>query len=132
MWSVLEHLYDLHTILNAIKKLIKPNGLLFILVPNVESLATRLIREMSPTFAWKHLSHFSSKSLKYLMAQHGFEQIFFETVISEIDNIKSYMSGEYPYHGFGYPEGLFDIITPEYIHKNNLGSRMISVFRNVE
>ncbi len=132
MWSVLEHLYDVHSILDTIKKLLKKDGLLFILVPNVESLATRLMREMSPTFAWKHLSHFTMKSLNYLMDKHGFEKILMETVITEIDNIKSYMSGEYPYHGYGDPEGLFDFITPEYIHKNNLGSRIIGIFRNAE
>ncbi len=130
MWSVLEHLYDLHAILKVVKKLLKPKGLLFILVPNVESLATRLMREMSPTFAWKHLSHFSPKSLKHLMALHALECVHFETVITEIDNIKSYMSGEYPYHGYGDPARLFDFITPEFIHGNFLGSRMIGVFRN--
>ncbi len=130
MWSVLEHLYDIHTILGQLKSMLKKKGLLFILVPNVESLATRLMREMSPTFNWKHVSHFCPKSLKTLMASHGFDCVHLETVITEIDNIKSYMSGEYPYHGYGDPEGLFDFITPEYLHSNLLGSRMIGVFRN--
>lgn len=130
MWSVLEHLYDLHPILDQLCSMLKPGGLLFILVPNVESLASRLMRERSPTFNWKHLSHFSPASLKHLMKMHGLECIHFETVITEIENIKSYMSGEYPYHGYGDPAGLFDFITPEYIHRNLLGSRMIGVFRN--
>ena len=42
------------------------------------------------------------------------------------------MSGEYPYHGYGDPEKLFDFITPEYVHKNFLGSRMIGIFKNVK
>ncbi len=130
MWSVLEHLYDIHSILEVVKKMLKPKGLLFILVPNAESLATRLMREMSPTFAWKHLAHFSPRSLKTLMEMHNFKCEHFETVISEIDNIKSYLSGEYPYHGYGDPAGLFDFITPEYLHRNLLGSRQIGVFRN--
>jgi ubiquinone/menaquinone biosynthesis C-methylase UbiE/ribosomal protein L37AE/L43A len=130
MWSVLEHLYDLHGILAQVKTMLKPGGLLFILIPNVESLASRLMRERSPTFNWKHLSHFSPKSLKRLMEIHKLSCVHFETVITEIDNIKSYMSGEYPYHGHGDPEGLFDFITPDYIHRHDLGSRMIGVFRN--
>jgi 2-polyprenyl-3-methyl-5-hydroxy-6-metoxy-1,4-benzoquinol methylase len=132
MWNVLEHLYDLHGILKVIKHLLRKDGLLFIMVPNVESLATRLMREMSPTFNWKHISHFSKKSLVKLMEINDFKNIFLETVITEIDNIKSYMSGEYPYHGYGDPEKLFDFITPEYIHKNFLGSRMIGIFKNVK
>jgi 2-polyprenyl-3-methyl-5-hydroxy-6-metoxy-1,4-benzoquinol methylase len=130
MWSVLEHLYDLNGILKIMKRMLKKNGLLFILVPNVESLATRLMREMSPTFNWKHLSHFSPKSLKRLMSVNNFKCEHLETVITEIDNVKSYMSGEYPYNGYGDPDHLFDFITPEYLHRNLLGSRLIGVFRN--
>jgi len=130
MWSVLEHLYDLHAIIAVMKKMLKKDGLFFILVPNVESLATKLMREKSPTFNWKHLAHFSPVSLKQLMKMHDFKCEHFETVITEIDNIKSYMSGEHPYYGYGDPAGLFDFITPEYIHKNHLGSRMIGIFRN--
>jgi len=129
MWSVLEHLYDLHSILDSLIAMLKPKGLLFILVPNVESLATRLMRGMSPCYAWKHLSHFSPQSLVRLMERHELEKIFHETVITEIDNIKSYMSGEYPYHGYGDPAHLFDFITPAYIHQNMLGSRQIAVFQ---
>lgn len=129
MWSVLEHLYDKHATLATLKEMLRPGGLLFILVPNVESLATRLMRERSPTFNWKHVSHFSPKSLKTIMKRHGLECIFHETVITEIDNIKSYMSGEYPYHGYGDPAHLFDFITPEYLHHHMLGSRQIAVFQ---
>ena len=129
MWSVLEHLYDLHAIVPRLREMLRPGGLLFILVPNVESLATRLMRERSPTFNWKHLSHFSPASLAALMQRHALECVFHETVITEIDNIKSYMSGEYPYHGYGDPKHLFDFITPEYLHRHMLGSRQIAVFR---
>lgn len=130
MWNVLEHLFDLQGIISEVKRMLKERGLFFVMVPNVESLATRLIRDKSATFNWKHVSHFSPNSLRALMARHGLECVHLETAISEIDNVKSYLSGEYPYHGFGDPEHLFDFITPEYIHKNLLGSRLIGVFRN--
>jgi len=130
LWNVLEHLFDLQGIVSEIKNMLKPRGLLFIMVPNVESMATRLIREKSATFNWKHLSHFSPSSLKTLMSHHDLQCIHMETAISEIDNVKSYLSGEYPYHGYGDPNNLFDFITPEYIHRNLLGSRLIGVFRN--
>lgn len=130
LWNVLEHLFDLQSIVAEIKRMLKSGGLLLIMVPNVESLATRLIRERSATFNWKHVSHFSPNSLKALMSRHGLECVHMETAITEIDNVKSYMSGEYPYHGYGDPDHLFDFITPEYLHRNLLGSRMIGVFRN--
>ncbi len=129
LWNVLEHLYDLKAIVRQIHTLLKPGGLLFIMVPNVESLATKLIREKSATFNWKHVAHFSPKSLKKLMVDAGFEVSLMETSISEIENVKSYLNGKWPYSGYGDPEGLFDWITPEYIHDNMMGSRMIGVFR---
>lgn len=129
LWNVLEHLYDLHAMIESFTKILKKDGLIFIMVPNVESLVTRLSRSNSPTFNWQHVSNFSPASLKRLFELHGFKEVFFETVISEIDNIKSYMSGEHPYQGHGDPESLFDFITPEYIHKNNLGSRMIGIYK---
>jgi len=130
LWNVLEHLYDLQSIVSQIKSLLRRDGLLFIMVPNVESLATRIIREKSATFNWKHVSHFSAYSLKVLMQNGGLQCVHMETAITEIDNVKSYLSGEYPYHGYGDPDSLFPFITPEYIHDNMLGSRLIGVFRN--
>ncbi len=130
MWNVLEHLYDIQSIVSDVRDMLKPGGLLFIMVPNIESLASRIIREKSATFNWKHVSHFTRGSLEKLMTSCGLESVHFETVITEIDNVKSYLSGEYPYHGHGDPDGLFDFITPEYIHSNFLGSRMIGIFRN--
>ena len=130
MWSALEHIYDPARFVASLRNVLKPGGLFFVLVPNVTSLATRLMRSMSPTFNWKHLHCFSPQSLSRLVKGQGFELCHHETVISEIDNIKSYLSGEFPYHGHGDPEGLFDFITPEYIHRNLLGSRQIAVFRN--
>lgn len=130
MWNVLEHMTDLHFTVSTIKKLLKPGGLFFIMVPNVESLASRIIRSLSPTFNWKHVSHFCHESLSTLMSNHEFSECHFETAITEIDNIKSYLSGEYPYHGHGDPDGLFDFITPEYIHANHLGSRIIAIYKN--
>ena len=129
LWNVLEHLYDVKAIVGELKNLLKPGGLLFIMVPNARSLATRLIRERSATFNWKHVSHFTPDSLQRLMADHGLRCELLETAVSEIENVKSYLSGAWPYSGHGDPEGLFDFITPEYLHKNLLGSRLIGVFR---
>ena len=128
LWSCLEHIYNLHDCIDKIKSLLRPGGILFVLVPNSNSLATRIIRDKSPTFAWKHVSYFNEKSLNNLMSIHGFTLLQQETIISELENIKSYLSGEHPYYGFGDPDNLFPFITPEYIHENLLGSRLISIF----
>ena len=128
MWNVFEHLYDVHAMLESMKSLLRPGGLFLLMIPNVESLASRIIRAQSPTFNWKHVHHFCVRSLRRLMREHGYREVHLETVVTEIDNVKSYLSGEHPYHGFGDPSGLFDFITPEYLHDHLLGSRILAVF----
>lgn len=129
LWNVLEHLYDLKSIVGQLKSQLKDQGLLFVMVPNVTSLATKIIREKSATFNWKHVAHFSPKSLRKLMEDSGFKTVLVETAISEIENIKSYMNGYWPYCGHGDPDGHFDWITPQFLDERMMGSRLIGVFR---
>jgi len=129
MWNVLEHIYDPVPFLQSVGDILKPGGLLFVMVPNVKSLATRLIRTLAPRFNWKHLHYFSPASLTRVVESAGLELVHQETAITEIDHVKSYMAGEYPYHGHGDPEGLFDFITPEFIHEHLLGSRLVMLAR---
>jgi len=130
MWNVLEHLYDLEGILSSLRQILKPGGLLLVLVPNLKSLASQVIRERSATFSWKHPHHFTPQSLTRVMANCGFETAHLETVVTEIDNIKSALNGQWPYSGFGDPDHLFDFITPAFLHDHLLGSRILAVFRN--
>ncbi len=129
MWSVLEHMNDPQKAVRKFSEILSPEGVVFILVPNLDSLATRLMRQLSPTFAWKHPNFFCKESLGMLMDKCGFEPVLMETVITEIDNIRNYMSFEWPYEANNFHDKAFDIITPEWIHSNMLGSRLIGIFR---
>lgn len=128
MWSVLEHMNDPQKTVRIFSDILSPDGVVFILVPNLDSLATRLMRQLSPTFAWKHPNFFCKESLLMLMDKGGFKPVLMETIITEIDNIRNYMSFEWPYEAAHYDEA-FDIITPEWIHANMLGSRLIGIFK---
>ena len=66
-----------------------------------------------------------------IMKNNGFKCIHFETIISEINNVKSYLSGKDPYSGYGDSENKFDFITPKYIHKNLLGSRILAIYKKI-
>lgn len=131
MWDSFEHTYDLDYLTKFIKKKLSKNGFFLILVPNFHSLATKTIRGLSPTFNWKHTLHFTKESLKKWEKKNKMKNIFFETVISEIENIKSYLSGKYPYDGYGDPKNIFKNITPEFIHKNHLGSRILAIYKKL-
>ena len=130
MWDAFEHTYDLNYLTQFIKKNLSKQGYFLILVPNFHSLATKTIRSLSPTFAWKHTLYFSKKSLNFWAKKNNMKNVFFETVVSEIENIKSYFSGKKPYDGFGDPDNIFKNISPEFIHDNHLGSRILAIYKN--
>jgi 2-polyprenyl-3-methyl-5-hydroxy-6-metoxy-1,4-benzoquinol methylase len=75
-WHVLEHVHLLDERMKQLKYLLKPNGTMFIAVPNSDSLDARIYGP-----AWdgydvpRHLYHFNRKSFSLLMQKHGFEVI---------------------------------------------------------
>lgn len=74
LWHVLEHVHDLHGYLENIKRLVKPEGAIFIAVPNYTSYDARYYQ--SEWAAWdvpRHLYHFSPESMKKLAARHGMQ-----------------------------------------------------------
>ena len=73
LWEVLEHIVDPGPLLARIGRLLAPGGVLLILVPNVDSLVTRILHEKSGTFGGhSHVSHFNVNTLTSLLAQSGF------------------------------------------------------------
>jgi SAM-dependent methyltransferase len=128
LWEVLEHLAEPKTILSEARRLLTAQGLLLILVPNSSSLVTRLLHEKSNTFGGhSHLNHFNPKSLTNILESMRFEILELETVITELGTINNYMNFEDPYLGEAPP--FFPNLTPEIIHKNLWGSRLLVLAR---
>lgn len=74
LWHVLEHLPDVEKKLSRFNELLKENGMLFIAVPNHESLDAK--HYGVHWAAWDvpiHLWHFSKTSMKRLVEQNGFQ-----------------------------------------------------------
>jgi 2-polyprenyl-3-methyl-5-hydroxy-6-metoxy-1,4-benzoquinol methylase len=72
LWHVLEHVHDLHGYIAAFEKLLKPDGKLFIAVPNYTSYdATKYQDNWAAYDVPRHLYHFSPKSMQVLLQQHG-------------------------------------------------------------
>lgn len=131
MWSVLEHIYDPVKFLTRLSSLMRKGGLFIILVPNTNALSTRLFRGQSPIFVWKHVSYFTIPSLNLLMEKMGYKAEIVETVITEIGNIRNYLAWDNQYSGDHENDTTFDFITPEFIHNNLMGSRILGVYRKV-
>lgn len=127
LWDTLEHLSNPGLMLESIPKILDESGRLLVCVPNLDSLATRLIREKSPTFQLDHLNYFSLKNLVWLLESTGFNVIHAQTIISEIDNCRNYLEFREPYFSSPRYDSSFKWLTPDYIHANMLGSRLLVV-----
>jgi SAM-dependent methyltransferase len=72
LWHVLEHVHDLHAYVGQLKKMIKPEGKIFIAVPNYTSADAEIYKEYWAAYdVPRHLWHFSPGSMKTLMKKHG-------------------------------------------------------------
>lgn len=76
MWHVMEHVYDLHGYMAQIKKLLRPNGILVIAVPNYTSRdATHYRSHWAAYDVPRHLHHFSPQSMQQLADEEGYAVI---------------------------------------------------------
>jgi 2-polyprenyl-3-methyl-5-hydroxy-6-metoxy-1,4-benzoquinol methylase len=72
MWHVLEHVHELHEYINQLRRLLKPNGKLFIAVPNYTCYDEKVYKEFWAAYdVPRHLYHFSPASMKKLLSLHG-------------------------------------------------------------
>ena len=125
-WEALEHLTEPKSVLTKAHQLLASDGLLFILVPNASSLVTRLLHDQSNTFGGhSHVNHFTAQTLTKLLELTGFEVVEMETVITELGTINNYLAFEDPYQGEAAT--FWEELTPELIHKNMWGSRLLAV-----
>ena len=126
LWAVLEHLQNPKDTLKHIHNLLKPNGVLLLLVPNVKSLAARILHEKCITFAGdSHINFFDNETLKKIQELCGFQIFDMETIFSEVNTIKNYLNYDDPYLGTCKFDEL-DFLNPQYIHENLLGYCLVS------
>jgi 2-polyprenyl-3-methyl-5-hydroxy-6-metoxy-1,4-benzoquinol methylase len=73
MWHVLEHVHDLHGYLEKFSTILKPNGTVFIAVPNYTCYDAKSYQQYWAAYdVPRHLYHFSPKSMELLAAAKGF------------------------------------------------------------
>lgn len=74
MWHVLEHVQNLHSYMQQIKKILKPSGKIFIAVPNYTSIDATIYRECWAAYdVPRHLHHFSPTSMRNLFQLNGLQ-----------------------------------------------------------
>lgn len=76
LWHVMEHVHDLGKRLKQITRLLDQNGYLFVAVPNIESPdSVKYGEKWAGLDVPRHLSHFTKKSMEYLLNMHDFKLI---------------------------------------------------------
>ena len=74
LWHVLEHVHDLHAYMNRLKILLKPEGRLFIAVPNYTSYDANIYRQYWAAYdVPRHLYHFSPAAMSQLLLNHSLQ-----------------------------------------------------------
>jgi SAM-dependent methyltransferase len=120
LWTVLEHIVEPRAFLESIRRLVSPDGVILVLVPNVDSLAIRVLHEKAVTFSGdSHVNHFGPATLARLLELSGFGVVDCETILTEIGTVNNYLGFDDPYFGEG--QRVLDIVTPEYIHRKLMG-----------
>ena len=129
LWEVLEHIVEPKPLLDEVRRITKPGGVVLILVPNAAALVTRLLHERSNTFAgYSHVNFFDIGSLTEMALLSRLEVLAAETIITELGAIANHLSFQDPYTGRADP-AVFEWLTPEFIHEKLLGSKLLAVLR---
>jgi SAM-dependent methyltransferase len=79
-FDVLEHLYQPSEVMARVGEWLKPGGIFYVLVPNVDSAEARVFQSYWHGLEMpRHLFHYSPASLKFLAESAGLQQVSLET-----------------------------------------------------
>jgi SAM-dependent methyltransferase len=79
-FDVLEHLYEPSTVMGRVHEWLKPGGIFYVLVPNVDSAEARVFGSYWHGLELpRHLFHYSPASLKFLAESAGLRVVSLET-----------------------------------------------------
>lgn len=76
LWHVLEHVEDLENQLSELRRITKPNGFIFVAVPNFKSYDAKHYKEFWAAYdVPRHIWHFSKNSIEKLFAEKDMQLI---------------------------------------------------------
>lgn len=103
---VLEHLHAPGENLLIARRLLEPNGLVFVEVPNIDSLQFRLFRNRwFPLQLPEHLFHFSPHTFQTIAHKSGLEQVWLSTFSPRVSTA-------------GYVASLFPRLQPKFLRRS--------------
>ena len=128
--GVLEHLPRPEHFLEVVKAVLEPGGVLAAMVPNIDSLTTRVLRDKCNTFdGIEHINFWGRSTFARFFEKCGFTVAHSETTISELYTLNNFLHYEHPYSAPVELPLLLDVLTPEYIHERGLGHHLCAYAR---
>jgi SAM-dependent methyltransferase len=125
LWDVFEHIKDGVAYLTNLKHWLSKNGVLFMQIPNANSLAPRIMRDKCNMFdGLEHVNLYSPNTISAVAASAGYRVQSIFSVIDELKPIKNFLSYEDPYRGSFSAKDEFDFLVPEIIHAKLLGYKL--------
>jgi len=133
LWDVFEHIVDGGPYLKKLSKLLAKDGVVFMQIPNSDSLAARIMREKCNMFhTLGHVSLYNPYTIELMAKKSGFRIVHMETVISEMAVLNNFLNYEDPYFGSEKSTNkLLGLISAEDIHAQKLGYKMQIVLKPV-
>jgi SAM-dependent methyltransferase len=102
--SVLEHAPDPLALLRKCAHVLRPGGALYVIVPNVASLACRVLGSKTRTFDGRnHLVYFAPATLAEALGRAGFEVVRTATRVGSLEPVFAEVAGQEPYAGEDHP-----------------------------
>jgi SAM-dependent methyltransferase len=106
LWHVLEHIHGLHATMDDLIRLLHPQGVLIIAVPNYTSLdAAHYGSHWAAYDVPRHLYHFSPASMQYLVDNHGLVLVDSHSMIYDAFYV-SMLTEKYLNRPFGVLRGI--------------------------
>ncbi len=106
MWHVLEHVPDPNQRIETVKRLLKPEGILVIAVPNIDSKDFLYYKKFwAGLDVPRHLYHFSSNSISNLISKYGLKIV--EEIPMKFDSMYvSWLSEKYKNSALPFFKGV--------------------------
>ncbi|MDA1096016.1 MAG: class I SAM-dependent methyltransferase [Chloroflexi bacterium] len=123
-WDVLEHLADPCGLVREMTAALAPGGVAVISVPNVDSLAVRVLHQASTQFCgYSHVNYFGVATLRRLLEDAGLRILHIESYISEVYVVNAHLRSMEP----GREESLLSFLTPDLVHEHLMGNKLLAI-----
>lgn len=91
LWDVFEHIKDRISFLKILKNHLHKNGLIFLQIPNADSLAARILQEKCKLFGgFEHVNLYNPSTIKKIAQKAGLHLVKIVSIINEMQPILNF------------------------------------------